>query len=80
MMNNTNIPIEIIRVRDKNEITIPKKVREILGVEPGDWVQFESDNDSGIVIHKIKPVKLLNGGGRMEHNTGIGGEDEIKKV
>lgn len=62
MSHNTYIPIDLIRVREKNEVTIPKKVREILNIEPGDYIQFDSDNDGGIVVHKIKTVKLKNDG------------------
>ena len=82
MSNSTYIPIELIRIREKNEITIPKSVRLVLGVEPGDWIQFEHDNNGGVVIHKIMPVRLKNEGdviGKMGEKLD-GGEDEVKKI
>lgn len=49
-------------VRDKNEITLPLKVREYLNLCPGDMVRFE--NNSGIVcIHKVVTRKINNNNG-----------------
>ena len=67
---NPNLLTDVIRVREKNEITIPKKVREILGVEPGDYIQFEGDDNGGVNIHKIIPQKVYNSIENYQQNEG----------
>lgn len=38
----------------KGQVTIPKAVRERLGVKPGDEVKFELSTDGQIVISKLR--------------------------
>lgn len=40
----------------KSQVTIPKKIREILGLKPGDEVDFGIE-DSGAIIRK-RPKRL----------------------
>lgn len=42
-------------VTTKGQVTIPKPVRERLGVKPGDEVAFELAEDGRVVIAKVKP-------------------------
>jgi antitoxin PrlF len=39
-------------VTSKGQVTIPKKVRELLGIDPGDAVEFELDPDHRVVLTK----------------------------
>lgn len=39
------------RVTTKGQVTIPKEVRENLGIEPGDEIEFE-ETDEGYVLRK----------------------------
>jgi AbrB family looped-hinge helix DNA binding protein len=43
------------RVTTKGQVTIPKDVREALGIEPGDEVEFER-TESGCEIRKEEPT------------------------
>jgi len=43
------------RVTTKGQVTIPKEVREELGIEPGDEVRFEPSN-GGFEIRKEAPT------------------------
>ena len=43
------------RVTTKGQVTIPKEIREALGVQPGDEVTFEED-ESGYTIRKQPPT------------------------
>lgn len=40
------------RVTSKGQVTIPKPVREMLGIEPGSSVDFRRAADGSIVIEK----------------------------
>ncbi|WP_256477259.1 AbrB/MazE/SpoVT family DNA-binding domain-containing protein [Haloferax sp. AB510] len=43
------------RVTTKGQVTIPKAIREALGIEPGDEVEFEQ-TESGYELRKEKPT------------------------
>lgn len=43
------------RVTTKGQVTIPKKIREEMGIEPGDEVVFEP-TDGGYAIRKEAPT------------------------
>jgi len=43
------------RVTSKGQVTIPKEIREELGIEPGDEVTFEP-TDGGYAIRKEAPT------------------------
>lgn len=47
------------KVSEKGQVTIPKDVREILGIHPGDEVEFEKENGEIKVIKKVDD-KLLD--------------------
>ncbi len=36
----------------KGQVTIPKKVREALGLSPGDGVDFDVNREGQVVVHK----------------------------
>jgi AbrB family looped-hinge helix DNA binding protein len=42
------------RVTTKGQVTIPKEIREALGIEPGDEVSFE-ETETGYTIRKHGP-------------------------
>jgi len=39
------------KVTTKGQVTIPKEIRERLGIEPGDEIEFE-ETDDGYVLRK----------------------------
>lgn len=39
------------RISEKGQVTIPKVIREVLGIHPGDEVEFEKDNGE-VKLHK----------------------------
>lgn len=43
------------RVTTKGQVTIPKKIRDTLGIEPGDEVAFE-ETEAGYTIRKEAPT------------------------
>ncbi|MFD6425368.1 AbrB/MazE/SpoVT family DNA-binding domain-containing protein [Streptomyces sp. NPDC060198] len=45
------------RLREKGQLTLPGRVREALGVSPGDELEFEV-NDAGIVeVHGLRKIR-----------------------
>lgn len=38
----------------KGQVTIPKQIRDALGMKPGCAVQFAVNNDGDVVIHKAE--------------------------
>jgi len=62
------------RVTTKGQVTIPKDVREALGIEPGDRVDFE-ETDGGYVIQKEAPT-TDDGGDPFEKYRGAAGGEE----
>ena len=50
-----------MRVTSKGQVTIPKSVRDKLGIEPGDDVGF-SEEGQAVILEKIAPNKKVNAG------------------
>jgi antitoxin PrlF len=42
----------------KGQVTIPKEIREALGVEAGDEIDFASQNGEVVVRSRVKPAAL----------------------
>lgn len=56
------------RVTTKGQVTIPKDIRDALGIEPGDEITFE-EADSGYKIRKKEPT-TADGGDPFEKYRG----------
>jgi antitoxin PrlF len=57
------------RVTTKGQVTIPKEIRDALGIEPGDEIIFE-ESDSGYRIQKKAPT-TADGGDPFEKYRGM---------
>lgn len=62
------------RVTTKGQVTIPKEIREALGIEPGDEVTFEQ-TESGYKLRKEEPT-TAEGGDPFEKYRGSAESDE----
>lgn len=60
-MNGTLI--DTVRLREKGEITMPKKTREYFGLQPGDLLGLELNHDNQLIIHKLETIKVPTNGG-----------------
>ena len=60
-----------IQIRDRNVITLPKEVRNVLGVSVGDWLGFEL-HDGVICLHRVIPHRMRNNivGGENDERDG----------
>lgn len=57
----TGTLIDTVRLREKGELTIPKKTREYFGLEPGDLLGLDVENNQ-LLIHKLETIKVQNNG------------------
>ena len=48
--------INTSKLTTKSQATIPGKIRELLGLRPGDSVAFEVEENKRVVIRKATPI------------------------
>ena len=65
---------ELVRVREKYEVTLPKELRETLKLVPGDYLGFDRLDSGHICIHKIIPHRMRNANNTCQVKNN-GGED-----
>ena len=54
----------------KSQVTVPKKVRLVLGLKPGDEVEFDMENGKAILIKKPKNLPFSKWKGCLgQHKT-----------
>ena len=54
-------------VTSKGQVTIPKKVRERLGIKVGDRLVFRFDRDGRLVVEPESPARLGSVPGLLRH-------------
>jgi len=65
-------------VTSKGQVTIPKRVRDLLGIGPGSLIDFERGQDGRIVLVKIEKKARTNRFVRLRGHAGKGlSTDEI---
>jgi AbrB family looped-hinge helix DNA binding protein len=65
-------------VTSKGQITIPKRVRDLLGIKPGSLVDFERSEDGRIVLVKVGKKARSSRFSRLRGHAGKGlSTDEI---
>ena len=68
------------KVTSKGQITLPKKIREKLGVRPGEDVGFE-EKDNMIVISKVVAESPFDKWvGKLKHLKGQRSDDLVKEA
>ncbi len=67
------------KVTSKGQITLPKRIRERLGVRPGEYVGFE-EKDSLLVINKVVTKSPFDKWvGTLKHLRGQRSDDLLKE-
>ena len=65
-------------VTSKGQVTIPKRVRDLLGIGPGSVVDFERGPDGRIILVKVEKRPRPNRFARLRGHAGKGlSTDEI---
>ncbi len=49
-------PVITSKLTTKSQATIPKKIRAVLGISPGDSVAFEVGENKKVIIRKATPI------------------------
>jgi antitoxin PrlF len=59
-------------VTSKGQVTIPKRVRDLLGIEPGSMIDFERAPDGRVVLIKVEKKARPNRFARLRGHAGKG--------
>jgi antitoxin PrlF len=59
-------------VTSKGQVTIPKRVRDLLGIGPGSMIDFERAPDGRIVLVKVQKKSRPNRFARLRGHAGKG--------
>ncbi len=69
------------KMNDKGQITLPKKCREVFGINPGDAILVLGDEDKGIALVRLgNPLEAIRpkGGHRNDSSTGKGTDKKVQ--
>jgi AbrB family looped-hinge helix DNA binding protein len=69
-----------VRVGEKGQVVIPKAIRDVVGLHPGDEVDFELRDGEVVLVQGARQVKPL--GGRFAGSDMLGGlmEDHAREL
>jgi AbrB family looped-hinge helix DNA binding protein len=59
-------------VTSKGQVTIPKRVRDLLGIQPGSLIDFERSPDGRVVLVKVEKKARPNRFVRLRGHAGKG--------
>ena len=68
------------RVTSKGQVTIPKEVRERLGVQPGEDIGFEEKNGLFVVTKVVTKSPFDKWAGKLKHLEGQRSDDLVKEA
>jgi len=70
----------IAKVTSKGQVTIPKEVREKLGVRPGEAVGFEEKNGVLVITKAVKKSPFDKWVGKLTHLKGKRSDDLVREA
>ena len=68
------------KVTSKGQVTIPKEIREKLGVRVGEEVGFEEENGRLVIKKAFTRSPFDKWRGRLSHLKGRSGDDLVKEI
>jgi bifunctional DNA-binding transcriptional regulator/antitoxin component of YhaV-PrlF toxin-antitoxin module len=60
---------EYARLRERNQVTLPASVVELMGLNLGDIVEFSTNGKGGVQLHPAKIVKVGSAEARQEETA-----------
>ena len=45
----------VSKVSSKGQVTIPIEVRKVLGIQPGDFIEYEIQEGKGALLRRVSP-------------------------
>ncbi|OGP50633.1 MAG: hypothetical protein A2Y79_07035 [Deltaproteobacteria bacterium RBG_13_43_22] len=70
----------VAKVTSKGQVTIPKKVREKLGVHPGEEVGFEEKGEHILIKKALTKSPFDKWVGQLKHLKGHRSDDLIREI
>lgn len=70
----------VAKVTSKGQVTIPKKVREKLGVQPGEDVGFEEKGDLILIRKAVTKSPFDRWVGKLKHLKGQRSDDLVRDI
>lgn len=70
----------VAKVTSKGQVTIPKKVREKLGVQPGEDVGFEEKGDLILIRKAVTKSPFDRWMGKLKHLKGQRSDDLVRDI
>jgi antitoxin PrlF len=68
----------VAKITSKGQVTIPKKVRQKLGVGPGETVGFEEKNGMFVMTKVVEKSPFDEWAGKLTHLKGKRSDDLVK--
>lgn len=70
----------VAKITSKGQVTIPKKVREKLGVHPGEDVGFEEKGDLILIRKALTKSPFDKWVGKLKHLKGQRSDDLLREI
>jgi AbrB family looped-hinge helix DNA binding protein len=68
------------RITTKGQVTIPKEVRDRLGLRPGDELEFTEENGTFRLKKRLPPVPLRKYRGYLKHLAGRDVDELVREM
>ena len=68
------------KVTSKGQVTIPKKIRERLGVQPGEDVGFEEKHGMVYIKKAVTRSPFDRWVGKLKHLKGLRSDDLVREI
>jgi antitoxin PrlF len=70
----------VAKITSKGQVTIPKKVRDKLGVHPGEDVGFEEKGDLILIRKAVTKSPFDKWVGKLKHLKGQRSDDLVREI
>ena len=73
--------MSIVKISSKGQVTIPKEVREALGLKPGDRVEIKVEGNIAVLEPLRKPSESMRGlGCKAKEKLGVSAAELVHRL